>query len=512
MKKLVLFIAILFALSTSTNSQWYTITTPYNHNFNAVYFVDKNTGWICADSGLILHTTNRGTDWNLQESGTNKKLLDIKFVSSKIGWAIGLSGLILYTDNAGVSWNVQESGIINTLYSISSIDSQYCWISGNQGIILHTYNGGAIWSMQNFHVSLNLTSIYFIDQNKGWIGGYSYDSVFGAMAGIWRTENSGITWELQLMRGGVINEISFINENNGWVSGLGDYILLTDDAGINWSNKPIPETICTYKNFQISPAVGWVTSYLQWDKIHFTSDGGNSWTIQNQSETGYRDMYFIEKKFGWVVGSNGLILHTDNGGGVFPSTPLLISPENNQQLISDTVNLVWSSATPQITGYEVYLSTDSLFSNTIDTLITDTTIIFTNLEINTKYYWKVKAKNEIGSGDESVILSFKTSVTDVEETKILPIAFSLYQNYPNPFNPSTKISWQSPVSSWQTLKVYDILGNEIATLVNEEKPAGNFEVEFSVGASRRLALTSGIYFYQLKAGNFIETKKMTLLK
>jgi len=89
--------------------------------------------------------------------------------------------------------------------------------------------------------------------------------------------------------------------------------------------------------------------------------------------------------------------------------------------------------------------------------------------------------------------------------------FTLEQNYPNPFNPSTKISWQSPVSSRQSLKVYDVLGNEVATLVDEYKPAGNYEVEFksSVG-SRQLA--SGLYFYSLKSGEFSETRKMILTK
>ncbi|MDP2362487.1 MAG: T9SS type A sorting domain-containing protein [Ignavibacteria bacterium] len=99
-------------------------------------------------------------------------------------------------------------------------------------------------------------------------------------------------------------------------------------------------------------------------------------------------------------------------------------------------------------------------------------------------------------------------VTDVEESKsIFPLAFSLSQNYPNPFNPSTIISWQSPVGSWQTLKVYDVLGNEVATLVNEERPAGNYEVQFD-GSK----FASGVYFYQLKAGSFIQTKKMVLIK
>ena len=85
--------------------------------------------------------------------------------------------------------------------------------------------------------------------------------------------------------------------------------------------------------------------------------------------------------------------------------------------------------------------------------------------------------------------------------------YILNDNYPNPFNPSTTISWQSPVGSWQTLKVYDVLGNEVATLVDEYKPAGKYEVEFNA-----TELTSGVYFYQLKAGEFIQTKKMVLIK
>jgi hypothetical protein len=95
----------------------------------------------------------------------------------------------------------------------------------------------------------------------------------------------------------------------------------------------------------------------------------------------------------------------------------------------------------------------------------------------------------------------------IEVTVNAPTKFSLEQNYPNPFNPTTKISWQSSVGSWQTIKVYDVLGNEVATLVNEQKPAGSYEVEFDGSA-----LPSGAYFYQLKTGSFIETKKMVLLR
>jgi len=83
---------------------------------------------------------------------------------------------------------------------------------------------------------------------------------------------------------------------------------------------------------------------------------------------------------------------------------------------------------------------------------------------------------------------------------------SLSQNYTNPFNPSIKISWQSPVGSQQTIKVFDILGNKIATLIDKEKPAERYEVEFDAGN-----LSSGVYFYKLTAGGFTETKKMILL-
>jgi len=96
---------------------------------------------------------------------------------------------------------------------------------------------------------------------------------------------------------------------------------------------------------------------------------------------------------------------------------------------------------------------------------------------------------------------------------LLPAEYFLYQNYPNPFNPSTKIKFTIPITlsgvegSLVTLKVYDVLGNEVATLVNKEKPAGEYEFEFYGNG-----LTSGVYFYQLRAGNFIQTKKMLMIK
>jgi hypothetical protein len=98
-------------------------------------------------------------------------------------------------------------------------------------------------------------------------------------------------------------------------------------------------------------------------------------------------------------------------------------------------------------------------------------------------------------------------VSDVQAIKNGSMDFQLYQNYPNPFNPSTIISYSLSNASNVTIKVFDILGNEVATLVNEFKPAGNYELEFN--ASR---LTSGLYFYRIISGNYSNTKKMLILK
>jgi len=99
-------------------------------------------------------------------------------------------------------------------------------------------------------------------------------------------------------------------------------------------------------------------------------------------------------------------------------------------------------------------------------------------------------------------------ITDVKEPiSNIPLKFSLSQNYPNPFNPITSFQYAVGSQQFVTLKVFDILGREIATLVNKEKPAGSYEVEFDA-----TNLPSGVYFYQLKTSNFIETKKMILMK
>jgi len=112
------------------------------------------------------------------------------------------------------------------------------------------------------------------------------------------------------------------------------------------------------------------------------------------------------------------------------------------------------------------------------------------------------------SFSKSIPISGEGHPSDVEDEETLPKEFSLYQNHPNPFNPSTTIIWQSPVSDWQTIKIYNTLGQEVETIVNEYLEAGLHSKLYIVNST----LPSGVYFYQLKAGAFVQTKKMIYLK
>jgi hypothetical protein len=143
---------------------------------------------------------------------------------------------------------------------------------------------------------------------------------------------------------------------------------------------------------------------------------------------------------------------------------------------------------------------------------------------DTSLYIGSTSFNYSGSSIPLITKSYQSDcdpITSIEENNSAPDQFELFQNYPNPFNPSTVIGYQLPVSGDVTLKIYDLLGREVATLVDEYKQAGSYEVTW-YGVSAKGGYASGVYFYQLlvsalqskdrKVGNFLETKKMILLK
>jgi hypothetical protein len=151
--------------------------------------------------------------------------------------------------------------------------------------------------------------------------------------------------------------------------------------------------------------------------------------------------------------------------------------------------------------FQNYLISESAFEANVQQFLGDYTNI---IAYNGKVYPVWTRSDQFGRS--IIIATIDESTLDVKKAKVVS-NFQLYQNYPNPFNPVTTIKYQIPELSFITLKVYDIIGNEIATLVNEEKSNGIYEVKFNL-----VGLPSGIYFYQLRAGKFIDNRKMVLLK
>ncbi|MCX7610839.1 MAG: phosphodiester glycosidase family protein [Ignavibacterium sp.] len=203
----------------------------------------------------------------------------------------------------------------------------------------------------------------------------------------------------------------------------------------------------------------------------------------------------------------------------FPTTTTLLQPPHATTNVSTSPVLIWAKESAA-THYRVQLAHGSTIvpSNTIlDTLVAmDTTLQLLNLQNNKLYYWRVRPINQYGSGEWSTVFGFKTEpTTSFEDGYIIPDKFYLEQNYPNPVgnfinsdNLSTKISWGSPISGWHTIKLYDVIGREVETIVDGFYEAGNHSTLYIVNST----LPSGIYFYKLSSGNFNSVRKMVIVR
>lgn len=193
-----------------------------------------------------------------------------------------------------------------------------------------------------------------------------------------------------------------------------------------------------------------------------------------------------------------------------PAAPILSLPSDGATGISTNPTLSWNLSSGA-TLYRLQVSTDSTFSDIVFDHggITGASQQVSDLAGTTTYYWHVNATNADGTNDWSTIWSFTTeSPTFVEQvSNETPKEFRLGQNYPNPFNPSTTIEFDLPRSSFVTLKIYNSIGEEVATLISESLHAGKYKTEFNGNS-----LASGLYVYRLQAGSFVQTKKMSFVK
>jgi hypothetical protein len=170
---------------------------------------------------------------------------------------------------------------------------------------------------------------------------------------------------------------------------------------------------------------------------------------------------------------------------------------------------VWQSAATA-TSYHVQVSASITFNSfLVDTTVTDTTLRLAPLAAGARYFWRVSGLNQYGEGDYSTVTAFITGdlISSVGATRSIPTEFGLSQNYPNPFNPSTKFELRIANYGLVTVRVLDMLGREVATLVSGNRQPGTYTVRWDA-----LGYPSGVYFYRMQAGGFVETKKMMLAK
>jgi len=389
--------------------------------------------------------------WVTQASGTSNDLWGVCFVDSLTGTVVGANGTILHTTNEGTAWVPQSSGTTAFLYGVSFSDANNGTVVGSSGTILHTTNGGANWINQSSGTDLDLHSVSFTNVNVGTaVGGAAVDSGI-----VIRTENGGITWNRQrIPTTPSLWGVSFVDDTNGGAVGFfspGGTIIHTTDSGLDWAGQSAgPYTDWLYSIHFVTRSAGMAVG--EFATVIKTTNGGATWTNLSPPFTHYSGVSLMDTNNALVVGYLGIIRTTDGG-------------------------TTWTS---ENTGGNISLKgvcTTDLFHAT-------------------------------AVGPSGIILHTSNGgITSVRENSSLPKTYELFQNYPNPFNPSTTISFNVPLKSFVSLKIFDVLGKEVVTIISQELPAGSYSRTWYAQS-----LPSGLYFYRLQAGSFTGIRKLVLVK
>jgi len=415
---------------------------------------------------LIFNCFSQQPGWEIIPSGTNTPLNSIFFYDYEVGYACGDSGIVIKSIDSGKTWQTIPTPVtynFNDLFVFN--DSTLCLV-GDFGTILFSFDGGVNWyGSSSFLTSEDYLSISY-SGTKGVCGGRSQTILYGIY------EGTSITWIVYQTGffGGGFWGAHMLNPQIGFVAGensiFGPLLGMTTDSGVNW------DFTAFYLNNNEGRATGVdftdiINGYVSarvWDgrgAISKTIDGGSDWVTTFFTNPLWSIDFPISgaSQTGYSVGSEGTILKTYNAG-------------NNWQA--------------QQSG----------------TILKLNKVQFLDLDFG------------FAVGENGIILKTTTGgepVTDISQETGVVKEFRLEQNFPNPFNPSTNIRFTIADFRFTSLKVFDILGEEVATLVNENLPAGEYEVEFNPVSSIRHK-ASGVFFYQLIAGNNISSKKMLLIK
>jgi len=448
MRKTVILIFLFFISNYSfSQSGWYQIYSTSNSYLYDIIFTDGNNGYCVGSNDRIFKTINSGISWSEYAVSSNSynSLLSVKFINNNTGYACG--------------------GLMDTY---AMLKYRFIYKTTNQGANWFTCWNSPDFAM-NYYISLSVFSgdtLYACARGQYDLGGS-----FGFFE---KTTNGGTNFLINTLGPGY-NSMQFINYYTGWTSAFyiddignrKDYIYKTTDAGANWIIQYLDSvTAASINKIQFinqNTGFGITGTYYgtSLPKLLKTTNGGINWSVTNIAySNSLKSLFFINENTGWICGyrssaDSSVILKTTDGGLTF----------NIQKKVPyfEVVNSLYFQS--PLVGYAVS-------GNGIIYKTTTGGVTYANNIINE-----------------------------------IPASFSLSQNYPNPFNPTTIIRFQIKDSKTTTLKVFDLLGREVQTLVNEKLKPGEYEVTFD-GSN----LPSGVYFYKLQAGDFTETKKMILIK
>jgi photosystem II stability/assembly factor-like uncharacterized protein len=405
--------------------------------------------------------------------------------------------------NCNYTYASQTSGVVSTLYSVSAASDMVAWAAGVAATVRRTTDGGSTWTNANPTPGVIVGDIYNIfamDANTAFVT-TSPSATF-----IYKTVNGGTTWtQVYTLAGGFINGIEMVSPLIGFAQGdptpaAGNWVILTTvDGGNSWTRMPTEPSG--------AGEAGWNNSFqAMGTNIWYGTNNTKVWrstnlglTWSSSPTTGTLNTYGIHfnNSMNGVAGGNAGVYSTD-GGATWLTSPVP-GTGNITGGIAGGLDDFWVCR-----GSSMYRSSNNgqtwitaPVHTAAGTLWDMSSVIGTN---GCPTAWAVGASGVIAKVTGDLV-----GVTNVSTE--IPSSYTLKQNFPNPFNPTTNIYFALPQSGFVTLKVYDMTGKEIATLVNEVRTAGSYIVDFD--ASR---LSSGAYFYKLQSGNFTDTKKMMLIK
>ena len=416
-----------------------------------------------------------GAGWVANTSGVSSLLYATKAVSLNVGWAAGAGGVVRRTTNGGASWTSAGGGAIgaNDIYAIDALDANTAFVTTTPGatFIYKTTNGGATWTQVYTDASTGafIDGIKMYDANNGIAMG---DPVGGKWV-ILRTSNGGSSWA------------RIATEPNQ----------VGTEAGSNHALWTIGTTHIWF------PANGTASA------VYRSTDGGATWAFTNLPFTApfTEAIAFINTQVGFVASSGGLAARTSDGGvtwtsSTFPGSGSLYGAAvNGTDFFATRGTTIWRSVDLGVTWSQSYIGSGTYFD-----------INFVS-QAGYGRGWAVSDNGNITAG------YFATVGVEEDQNRETPLAFALMQNYPNPFNPSTTIRYALPEDAFVTLKIYNVLGQEVVQLRNEIQNVGNHDVVWDGRNRSGSQVSSGIYFYRIEAkpvsgSSFTSIKKMILLK